>query len=323
MNKEYIIRYFSGELAEHEEKALLDWVDESEANRKAFFRERELWDMLLLNAPDADFEMHGMEAEDNVKVSQIKSRRWITEIVKIAAVVILAFGAGMWLTLKYGIKADSVHMNTVEVPVGQRTSLTLSDGTKVWLNSQSHLTFPDHFDKNNRTVQLDGEALFDVVHNENAPFLVSTSSCRVRVLGTKFNVFAYKNSSIFETTLVRGKVELTPNMAGAMPTELKPSQQFVYNVQSHKTDVREVDTQEYETWVDGVLTFNDQPFSSIVQRLERYYEVTIIVNDPELLDFRFTGKFRFTDPLPVILDVVKRYKSFRYTEEGNKITIYK
>lgn len=324
MDRNIFIRYFTGTLTKQEEKTLLDWIDKSESNREEFLRERKLWDMLLLNSPNADTVKSESMGEAKVRPFRSASGRWFSEFVKIAAVFIVAYGTGTWFTLKQSkSRGEAIFMNTVEVPVGQRTHLTLSDGTKVWLNSQTRFTFPNRFSRDNRTVQLDGEAMFDVVHNENAPFLVKTSTHQVKVLGTLFNVFAYKNSPVFETTLVRGKVVLTPNQSGALPTELHPSQQFVYNDRNHKTEVRKVETQEYMTWIEGVLTFNDQPFSSIVQRLERYYEVDIVVNYPELLDFRFTGKFRCTDPLPVILDVVKRYKSFRYTEGGNKIIIYK
>jgi transmembrane sensor len=320
--KDVFIKYFKGELTSQEEKDLLDWIDESEANHQEFFRERKLWDMILLNVSDESSAKTGSDENRDNHFHPVR-KRWLYEIGKIAAVFILAFGAGTWFSSRQTTMPPAEHMNTIEVPAGQRVHLVLSDGTKVWLNARTHFSFPDHFNMHNRTVQLDGEAMFDVAHNEKAPFLVNTSNYQVKVLGTQFNVFAYKNGNVFETTLIRGKVILTSNNDNTHSIELKPDQQLKYNIRDHKEELREVDAQARTTWVDGILSFNDQSFSSIAQRLERYYNVDIEVNYPELLDFRFTGKFRYSDSLPVILDVVKKYKSFRYIENGNKITVYK
>jgi ferric-dicitrate binding protein FerR (iron transport regulator) len=274
--------------------------------------------MLLLNASD-----------DAIKDGKItgtfvrKSKRWIIQLGTIAAIFLIAFGTGVWFRTGQNQRNESGRVNIVEVPIGQRVLITMADGSKVWLNAKSTFSFPDHFDKDNRTVQLSGEALFDVVHNEGAPFLVNTQKYQVKVLGTKFDVCSYKNSCSFETTLLEGKVMLSKNNSNVQPIELKPDEQFVFDTLTNKSDIRKVDTREYTSWIDGVYSFNDQLFSSIVQSLERYYEMKIVVNYPEMMDFRFTGKFRCSDPLPMILDVVRKSKFFNYRQEDNKIIIYK
>lgn len=321
MDKSNFIKYFNGELSQESEKALLDWIDESEDNRKEFLRERELWDMILLNTDE--FQNRAF-LDSDIRKQKNTSKRWIFETAKIAALVILSLGIGV-LAAKYLMpKEEQLAMNsTLEVPIGQRACLTLPDGTKVWLNAKSKLTFPERFSKDNRTVQLDGEAMFDVSHNERAPFMVKTDKYLVKVLGTKFNVNAYKASSMFEATLVRGKVALNKNNSNKEATILKPNEQLIYNADSDQASVKEVSTKYYTSWIDGVYSFDDQPFSAIVQRLERYYEVKIEVRYPELLDYRFTGKFRYSNPITVILDVIKANKKFRYTKVDNRIIIYK
>jgi len=208
------------------------------------------------------------------------------------------------------------------VPIGQRTCLRLADGTTVWLNAKTKFSFPDRFKKSIREVRLDGEAIFDVSHDEKVPFIVKAQKYNVSVLGTEFNVYAYDNSNVFETTLVKGKVLLEKNDSKEKAVELHPDQIAIYNEQSKLLEIKPVDTIESLYWKEGIYSFNNQPLSSIIQRLERYYEVVINVKDPQILRSKFTGKFRYSDPIEVILEVVRKGASFKYHKKGNVITIY-
>jgi ferric-dicitrate binding protein FerR (iron transport regulator) len=315
MNKSVFINYFKGELTEKQEKDLLDWVEQSEENYQELLKERKLWDILILS--DAS---KNKESESEIQQSN-RFRRVIYNIGKVAAIFIVAFGLGILFKTNSGLQITTTKFNKIEVPRGQRVLITLVDGTKVWLNAKSKFTFPDHFEKNNRTVQLDGEAYFDVVHNEKDPFIVKTSKYQIKVLGTQFNVNAYQNSNNFETTLVEGRVLLKTYDPGSLTIELKPDEQYSEDSGTGKYHIKKVVAKENISWIDGVYTFNDQSFSDIVQRLERYYDTKIVVNYPELLDYRFTGKFRYRDSLTMILDVVKQNKAFTYKQVGNKIII--
>lgn len=320
MTKEIFNRYFNGDLSAIEERELLNWIDASDANRREFFQERKLWDMLLLNSP----ETMALSAPNLTvgKTDKTHSRKkWILEFSKIAAVFIIAICIGGWLTLKYSEEPQA--WNTIEVPIGQRACLHLADGTRVWLNAKSRFTFPDKFKKGLREVKLDGEAVFDVVHNEKSTFVVKTKRFNVRVLGTKFNIYAYDNSSVFETALVRGKVMLEKRASMEKPIELKPNQMGVYHDETGTIEIKTIDTKESLYWTEGVYSFNNQPLSCIIQRLERYYEVSISVKHPDILNYKFTGKFRYSDPIDIILEVIKKSKFFKYTKKDNQITIYK
>jgi transmembrane sensor len=315
MNKNVFINYFKGELSEIQERDLLDWVEQSEENYQELLRERKFWDMLMLSDAGKNTEREIEPQQDN------RFRRIMYNAGKVAAIFIVAFVLGILFKTNLGFQTPPTKYNQIEVPRGQRVLITLVDGTKVWLNAKSKFTFPDHFEKNNRTVQLDGEAYFDVVHNEKVPFIVKTSKYQIKVLGTRFNVNAYQNSTNFETTLVEGRVLLQTNDHGSMAIELKPDEQYSEDSGTGKFEIKKVAAKENITWIDGVYTFNDQSFSSIIQRLERYYDTKIVVNYPELLDYRFTGKFRYRDSLTMILDVVKQNKAFTYKQVGNKIII--
>jgi ferric-dicitrate binding protein FerR (iron transport regulator) len=315
MNKSVFINYFKGQLSESQEKDLLDWVELSEENYQELLSERKLWDILILSDASKNRE------SDNDFEQTSRFRRVIYNVGKVAAIFIVAFGLGILFKTNSGLQNPTTKFNKIEVPRGQRVLITLVDGTKVWLNAKSKFIFPDHFEKNNRTIQLDGEAYFDVVHNEKVPFIVKTSKYQVKVLGTRFNVNAYQNSANFETTLVEGRVILQTNDPGSLAIELKPDEQYSEDSGTGKFEIKKVAAKENITWIDGVYTFNDQSFSSIIQRLERYYDTKIVVNYPELLDYRFTGKFRYRDSLTMILDVVKHNKAFTYKQVGNRIII--
>jgi transmembrane sensor len=319
MNKETFIKYFNGSISEEEEKNLLSWIDECEANRHEFFQERKLWDMFLLNS-SSEMMVQSPTLKDK-KVSKLVVNKWVIELSKIAAIFLLAFFVSFLLMKKPLSEAQA--WNTIEVPIGQRTCLHLADGTTVWLNAKTKFSFPDRFKKDIREVKLDGEAIFDVSHNEKVPFIVKAQKYNVKVLGTEFNVYAYDNSNVFETTLVKGKVLLEKNDSKEKAVELHPDQIAIYNAQSKLLEIKPVDTIESLYWKEGIYSFNNQPLSSIIQRLERYYEVTINVKNPKILGSKFTGKFRYSDPIEVILEVVRKGTSFKYIKKDNEITIYK
>jgi len=319
MNKETFIKYFNGSISEEDERKLLSWIDESEENRREFFEERKLWDMFLLNS-SSETILKGLLLKDNNEQRLLVKNR-LVGLLKVAAVLLLVFITGILLVKKPA--KESQAWNTIEVPIGQRTFLKLADGTSVWLNAKTKFSFPDRFKKDLREVKLDGEAVFDVSPNAKVPFVVDTRKYDVRVLGTEFNVYAYDNSDIFEVALVRGKVLLEKNESKEKAVELKPEQIAVYDEKDNALKITTADTNESFYWKEGIYSFNKQTLASIIQRLERYYEVSVKVNDPAILESKFTGKFRYSDPIEVIMEVIRKSSSFKYIKKGNEITLYK
>jgi ferric-dicitrate binding protein FerR (iron transport regulator) len=313
MNREIFIKYFRNELSITEEKDLFAWIEESESNKQEFLSERNLWDLILLNTP--------AKSDNIVKPRFNSGKKWLRELSKIAAVfAFAAFIGGLYVKSRPQPVENQV-WNTINIPIGQRACITLTDGTKVWLNAKSKFSFPDKFTKTQREVKLDGEAVFDVAHKEDAPFIVKTKRFNVRVLGTKFNIYSYNNSQIFEATLVRGKIILEQN-SGQKPLILNPNEMATHNADLGNIEVKTVDTKESIYWTEGVYSFDNQELSSIIQRLERYYEVKITVRNPDLLKNKYTGKFRYSDPIEVILEVIRKNTFFRYKKVKDEILIY-
>jgi ferric-dicitrate binding protein FerR (iron transport regulator) len=211
-------------------------------------------------------------------------------------------------------------MQSIHVPAGQRAELTMVDGTKVWLNAKTTFTFPNYFADSCRKVTLDGEGFFDVSSNKRKPFIVKTEKFNIRVLGTKFNVKAYKGKGIFETSLLEGSVEVAKpgESKGIM---IRPFEQVTYEI-DHLV-VSSIGNMNYFLWKDGIISFKDESFTEMVKKLELYFDLEIEVKNDKILDYRCTGKFRTKEGVEHILKVLQLSNkfSFKIDDKKNKITI--
>ncbi len=190
------------------------------------------------------------------------------------------------LTYKAKSQTATVHQtafNKIETPRGGEYALTLSDGTKVYLNSMSTLRFPVQFSDEKREVELLGEALFDVKKG-TIPFIVKTNGTLIEVLGTTFNVSSYEGEE-YQATLVKGAVKI--HTAQGESQLLKPSQQACIGTANQKIEVRQVDTSMYTSWVNGKIHFKDQSLEQIMKQLSRWYDMKVIYKDESLKQLRF------------------------------------
>ena len=174
--------------------------------------------------------------------------------------------------------------NKLHVPAGQRIKLTLQDGTTVWLNSHTTLTYPAIFDKKERRVAIDGEAFFIVAQDKHKPFIVSSQGIETKVLGTQFNICSIKNGTIKVDTI------------------------------SHH---------DYFLWKEGIYSFKDELLVDILNKLQLYYDVRIIIRNPSINQEKYTGKFRQRDSIDDILRMLQKIHKFKIQkdEENNIITL--
>jgi transmembrane sensor len=206
-------------------------------------------------------------------------------------------------------------------PRGKRTFIALEDGTNVWLNADSRLSYPKSFkEAKTREIQLEGEAYFDVAEDKQKPFIVHTSDIRIKVLGTSFNVKSYEKDGTIETTLIRGKVTIESTVDSKNLT-LLPSQQAVFEKQSKKLFLEhKEEAVDYTSWRDGRLVFDDQPLSDIVNELERWFNVTIEVEDQASLNCHFSAKVN-NKTLKEVLELFKDSEAIDYRLDGAKVFI--
>lgn len=309
MNQDVLFKYFKGYASVEEEKEILDWIDASEENRKALQKERMLYDIAL-------FADEKQQQKQNKGARILPLLKWSA---RIAAVVVIAIGCGLFFK-DYQYNKNAL-MQTITVPVGQRAQITLADGTQVWLNAKSTLTYASNFGRTERNVTLDGEAYFEVAKNKEIPFYVTTERNRVEAVGTAFNVCAYKGSNDFETTLTEGIVDIYAAGIEKPITRLLENEFFAdYNGKRKKTVLPSYD---YLRWKEGLYCFDDSELGHILSRLELYYNVKITVNNTKLLSNRYTAKFKEQDGIEHVLKVIQKDQHFKYTinEESNSIII--
>lgn len=212
---------------------------------------------------------------------------------------------------------SEVVYNTLKILRGKRFKMQLSDGTLVWLNADSEITFPSSFDGKERKVLAKGELFFDVTEDKAKPFIVETPTGKIRVLGTAFNVHCYKDE-VTMTTLVRGKIAYS---LGEDSVILTPGQQCV--VEDNRLSVREVDTYDYVSWIDEVLVFKDKELDEIMNSLSRLYDVDIYYENPELKRLPFTGSFKQYENLDKIVRMIEECGLIHIRQDGNTLIISK
>lgn len=213
--------------------------------------------------------------------------------------------------------------NQVIVPFGKRSHIIFSDGSKVWLNSGSRLVYPPVFNGVHREVFLEGEAYFEVAKNKNMPFIVRTSNFRIKVLGTRFNVQAYKNESEQTTVLLEGKVnigkcgELFSNVH-----ELTPNNKATLLTSEDDFTISNVgDAENYIAWTYGYLPMENQDILSLTRRISRYYNIDIEVTAKNV-PTRFAGKLDLKEDPERIVEGLATIFKLKHRKEGEKIVIY-
>lgn len=312
-------RYFTENMSDTEKHAFLAEIAADPILRKRYVRMKNIMG-LVAYASDLDnkkgINTSGMSC---VQMKKHKSKRYFHEVLRYAVVALIAVGITFFLTLQIVSTNEKKQLTEIEVPVGQKTHVLLSDGTSIWLNSKSKLSFPAVFDGDKRQVYLDGEAYLEVVKDTSKPFVLHTSRGDVRVLGTKFNVFAYSDKQLFETTLFQGAVEVDCGAKGGK-LYLSPNEQAVLN--DGKIFKKSVRGDEQLLWNAGVLYFDNQSLNDIILRLESYYDVKFVVQNRNRLEGGFTAKFRVGDDIKVILDALIKTRRFSYKLSVDNKIVY-
>lgn len=211
--------------------------------------------------------------------------------------------------------------NKLLVGRGHEYMLVLNDGTKVWMNSKSELSYPVAFGEGVRRVRLAGEAYFEVAKDSTRPFIVEVDrGFEVKVLGTHFNVKAYDTDDSYETTLVEGKVQVS--RGNRTKVTLKPSEQMVIG-KDGKHEVRVVNTSYYIAWHEGWFYFDDEPLEQVLTMIGRWYDVDFDFKEEELKTIAVTGKLKRFENLSVILKMLEKTTGVRFTLANRMVTVNK
>ncbi|MEN8250788.1 MAG: FecR family protein [Bacteroidota bacterium] len=378
-NKELVIKFITGESTEAEGLLVNQWLNENEENKKFFDEVKFLWKAsgITQNLSDDDknndWDIILDKIGETTKYQLLKSKDRLPETTKvwggktknaylsflrIAAIFILAFGLSYTL-IHFGSKTsfeESLAYNTLITTRGQKSQLILSDGTKIWLNSESTLKYPSVFDKKKREVILTGEAYFEVKKGDDyEPFIVNTSDISIEVTGTSFNVMAYPFEDVIETTLVEGSVTLyreDKELTRMQPVYLKPNQKATLikkgsqialskiavdkptltigdkTIQNKAFEeieqviiIPKVFIEPHTAWKDDQLIFKSESLENICYKLERWFDVEIKIADDEQKEYCYTGKFTNKESLSQVLEIIGMTTPIKYTYDKNLIII--
>lgn len=216
------------------------------------------------------------------------------------------------------LKQEIVY-NTIVVPRGGEYKLELADGTLVWLNSDSELRYPVKFAGSQRDVWLKGEGYFEVSKNPEKPFRVVVDDMIVKVLGTSFNINAYKDRGNILTTLVSGKVDIQ-DMSGKSLVVMSPNQQVDFR-HGKISSVQEVDITRFVSWIDGKFYFNDMTLENIMSQLQRWYDIEVFFVDEELKSYPFTGVIRRDFTAGQIFEIIEKTTRVKFNVRGKCVTV--
>jgi transmembrane sensor len=325
--QELLRKVNSGKASPEEEKALFDWY--------AAFEQEELPEDGILT------ELEQEELLADIRSKRLSARpvyRSLSVIYKIAAFI--SFGGFLlWLGYAYQNHQTKARLSYSIVPKGERRKLILSDSTIVWLNADSKISYPEHFAGHSREIFLSGEAYFEVKHDASRPFTVHTRNIDVRVLGTVFDVKAYPHDQKVETSLIRGLVRVTIHNGkkSGQQVLLHPNQKIVLPNFPEADDgkgsilgdprnmVKETPGSQLtkETgWRNNSLSFENEQFSDLAPKLERWFDIRVVIQNPQLNKLRFTGTLDNAS-FETVMQALMLSGHFNYRKEADHtIVIY-
>lgn len=278
-----------------------------------------LWD-------DASFPSAHMDLDTKIQMisdicrhsPSVSMGRRFLRWAKVAAILIPTVLAVSLYLFRSDEKPVVEHF-TVVAGKGCKSQALLPDGTQVWLNSDSHLSYASDFNQGNRRVKLEGEGYFEVARNEQMKFVVEISDLAVEVLGTKFNVSGYATEDVIDISLLEGKVSVNVVSDGNCLSTIAPNQHLLWKKKSRCWTLSECDAEFTNLWINNVLRFEDAPMAEVYKKLERWYGVNIhLKNQKDKIRYGFTIK---DESLSEILALINCLTPMNYRIEGEEVNI--
>jgi transmembrane sensor len=353
-----IAGYLKGELNRDETNELISWINSSSRNKQYYDQCCEVWIIARSLSGNRNYNVQKAfwKFKQNIKTGAVQNTgmdkiRFLKSFVRYAAIIILAFTAGGYLfnindTILKSDRKKTV-TNELIIPLGSHASLTLPDGTEVTLNAGSIFKFDGMNKKNERIVQLEGEAYFKVAKDTKRPFIVNTTCLNVIALGTEFNVKAYPLDKTVETTLVSGSVKIEAVSLSDSVTILKPNQKYTFfrpdpvttadtASGEAKTDIQAVPIQKASnvqdlvkedvniesiiSWKENIWIFEQQSLAQLAVELERKFDVKIVFDSENLKSLRFTGTIS-AEPIEQVLEVISISAPINFNLKGRVVTL--
>lgn len=346
MRKYTLIKFYKGEATEEDINQIMGWVLKSPLNKEYFAREKAIYTATLLGSspmPDSGeqadkpaFPVANLRTRLNLKKRFISGRK-LTYILSAAAVSLLFFTTGYLLGPGNGntgqifpedVTASAQHtpvIRTLYTEKGVKGFLLLPDSSKVWLNSDSRISYPDEFSGKTRMITLEGEAYFEVKKDPLHPMIVQTTKdFAVEVKGTSFNIKCYDNDMQAEATLYSGAITMhykNRKTQQAEQLELKPNESFSYTTISKEPKQFNYKKPEIQkAWKEGNLIFDNTPLADVFKILERWHGSTFIIHNPQIYNYKLSAEFD-SESIIQIMEIMQMVIPIKYTFKNNIVTV--
>ena len=324
-----IIAYLDGELDEQGMQEIVAWIAKSTGNARYYAGIKDLWETALMDAS----QIAGTEKEWEKLAGKISHRRtgnhfrffsMLNRLNMVQMAAMLAAGLLIGWLVSYDRIGDTPAWITASAPKGSVSKIILPDQTEVFLNAGSEIRYAFEGTGSKREVILDGEAWFNVLRNDKNPFLVHTGFYTVKVLGTAFNVKAYRSDNSVTTTLESGTIQVASSDQMKLKEDiiLKPGDQLVYGKNRKQIQIRQVDPKFYTSWKDNKLEFIKMGLDELIVLLERKYGVEIEVTDNSILQYHYSGTIK-NETILEILEIIQHTLPIRYEINDQIIKISK
>lgn len=357
-----MLRYFSGSIGEEDRLALLSWLNESPENEQQLFLMKDIYDTGIATQFYEEAQtsegwkklqkaIAQIQRQKTLSATRVMRPHWMEHFRKYAAILIIGFLCGMLLVHFYPVSQNnelSAIAGKCEIKTGkgERVTVTLPDGSTVKLNACSYLSYPANFGNEARHLQFTGEGYFDVRTNPDMPFVVQTSGLNIKAFSTTFNIKAYEDEDVVETTLVKGMVAienehhqkmitLEPNQVITISKKLIATGSNLEQLVTKKPDVAEptpkkpeqkavlmdkIEPAVYTSWKDDRWVIQSESLESLAKKMERKYDVIFSFKDEESKRYIFSGTLK-DYPLEQILTVIKLNAPIQYTVKEKYVTI--
>lgn len=320
-----IIKYLSKNTSSQEQAELLEWLEMNEDNRIYFRSFKDAYDFGRAGSymKNSSVQSQWTKLTSTIFAKTAKSAHTlhIYSFMRYAAIFIMGALLSYFIYSYSGQTKEEmlITKTKIETGIGERSKVTLPDGSTVWVNACSSITFDNTFGNEIRMVSLQGEAYFDVQTDSLKPFLVHTDHFTHRVTGTSFNVYSFSDEDKTSIALLEGGVTME---YGTAKEKLYPGEMFSYNKKTGKGYREKINVTHISSWRHGEFTFDNLTFEELVKRLERTLDVQFVFENKHITQERFGGTLRDNYSLDMILKVIKTSIPIRYKVNGNQVIIY-
>lgn len=328
---ELIVDYVTGRLTPERFDSLNLWITESKENLLYFRKLQEIWYAAAPKEEDVfdkelaynRFLYRVKESSQPVVINPGNKFFFTKGFIKIAAsaAILIVLGSIYFLKILSPSINPKDEFYSITVPYGAKSKVTLSDSTKVWLNSGTTIKYSYIVKDKVRKLSLNGEAYFEVAKMNGVPFIVETDRIDVKVLGTKFNVVSYLEDSKINVTLLEGSIALKMDNDNNKEIRLVPNKSATFDKSSNKLVVKDVNSSLSTQWSEGVIVFEDEKLVQIAHRLEREYNVKIELTNASLSDSHFYGVFNKNQSIKEIFDIITLNNKLHYQIKGDVILV--